>query len=432
MSLFAEPHATRAGAPLADRMRPRTLDEIAGQEKLLGPGCALRRMLERDDLRSLILWGPPGSGKTTIARVVAETTAAEFVPFSAVTSGIAEVRRVMADAAARRSLSGRRTVVFVDEIHRFNKAQQDAFLPYVEDGTIVLIGATTENPSFEVNSALLSRAKVFVLAPLSSEALRTILRRAVADRERGLPEVLTINDDQLDRIAASAGGDARAALNTLELVAAIIQPDEQGRRVVADQDVAEALQRATTRHDKSGEEHYNVASALIKSVRNSDPDAAIYWLARMVEAGEDPRFIARRLVILASEDVGLADATALPVAMAAADAAHFVGFPEAVFPLAHATLHLALAPKSNVVKRTYFAALDDARATASEGVPLHLRNAVTGLMRSFGYGDGYRYAHDEPEGRAASMHCLPERLTGRRYYEPGQHDPPRRDGDEPE
>ena len=430
-SLFEDTEGIDPRAPLADRMRPRTLDEVVGQERILGPGRALRRMIEEDRLRSIILWGPPGTGKTTIARLIAALTSSVFVPFSAVTSGIKEVRQVMADAAANRRVSGRRTVVFVDEIHRFNKAQQDAFLPYVEDGTIALIGATTENPSFEVISALLSRSKVFTLEPLSAEAIVEVLRRALEDPERGLGnEEIEIDDAMLARIAEFSGGDARSALNTLELAAATAPPDERGARRVTEESLAEALQRAVRRYDKAGEEHYNLASALIKSIRNSDPDAAVYWLARMIEAGEDPRFIARRLVILASEDVGLADPLALPQAVAAADAAHMLGFPEALYPLTQAALYLALAPKSNAVKRAYGAASEDAERTASEGVPLHLRNAVTGLMRGLGYGGGYRYAHDEASGRAEAMRCLPEKLEGKRYYEPGPRDPRRPDNEE--
>jgi putative ATPase len=420
-----EPEGADPNAPLADRMRPRTLDEVVGQDRILGPGRALRRMIEEDRLRSIILWGPPGTGKTTIARVIAAATKSAFVPFSAVTSGIKEVKQVMSEAAGNKRATGRRTVVFVDEIHRFNRAQQDAFLPYVEDGTIALIGATTENPSFEVNSALLSRSKVFVLEPLAADSLVRIMRAALEDPERGLgQDIVVASDETLARVAEHSGGDARAALNTLELAATLAAHDAD-RRVVNDDVLAEALQRATRRYDKSGEEHYNLASALIKSIRNSDPDAAVYWLVRMIEAGEDVKFIARRLVILASEDVGLADPAALPLAVAAADASHMLGYPEALYPLTEAALYLALAPKSNAVKRAFYAAQEDAGRTASEPVPLHLRNAVTGLMKNIGYGGGYRYAHDEAAGRAEGMDCLPEPLAGRRYYEPGPRDPKR-------
>ena len=433
--LFDEPAEEAASTfddslsrPLADRMRPRTLDEFVGQEKIVGRGRALRRMIEEDRLQSLIFWGPPGTGKTTLASLIAERTAARFVTFSAVSSGIREVREVMSEADDFRLETGRRTVVFIDEIHRFNKAQQDAFLPYVESGTIILIGATTENPSFEVNSALLSRSKVFVLEPLAAEHLLEIMKRALEDTERGLGrDRASASEETLTAIAAYASGDARVALNTLELAASISEPDESGARVITKEVLSEALQRAAIRYDKAGEEHYNIISAFIKSIRNSDPDAAVYWLARMIEAGEDPLFIARRLVIHASEDIGLADPAALTQAVAAMQATHFVGLPEAKLALTQATLYLALAPKSNTVVETYVAAQRDALETEREPVPMHLRNAPTSLMKQFGYGEGYQYAHNFESGRAEDMECLPEGLRGRKYYKPTKRDQLKRD-----
>jgi putative ATPase len=414
--------------PLADRMRPRTLDEFVGQEKVLGPGRALRRMIEEDRLQSLIFWGPPGTGKTTLAEIIAERTAARFVPFSAVSSGIREVREVMSEAEQYRGETGRRTVVFIDEIHRFNKAQQDAFLPYVERGTIILIGATTENPSFEVNSALLSRSKVFVLEPLSTEHLAVILRRALEDADRGLgQQTVTASDDLLRAIAVYASGDARVALGTLELAVSIAEPDENGERTLASEDLREAMQKAALRYDKGGEEHFNIISAFIKSIRNSDADAAVYWLARMLEAGEDPLYVARRLVHHASEDIGLADPQALVQAIAAMQATHFIGLPEAKLALAQATIYLALAPKSNSVIEAYIAAQKDALETEREPVPMHLRNASTSLMKRLGYGEGYQYAHAFESGRAEEMECLPEGLRGRQYYKPTKRDKTRKD-----
>jgi putative ATPase len=380
-------------------------------------------MIEEDKLQSLIFWGPPGTGKTTLARIIAETTKARFVPFSAVTSGIKEVRQVMSEADQFRRRSGRRTLVFIDELHRFNKAQQDAFLPYVERGTIALIGATTENPSFEVNSALLSRSRVFVLDALTTDDLVAIQKRALTDRELGLgADAIEVSDDLLRAIAVHASGDARVALNTLELAASIARPDEAGIRHLDQDLIREAMQRAALRYDKAGEEHFNLISAFIKSIRNSDADAAVYWLARMLESGEDPLYVARRLVHHASEDIGLADPYALTQAVSAMQATHFIGLPEAKIALTQATIYLALAPKSNSVITAYTAAQRDALETEREPVPLHLRNAATPLMKHLGYGQGYEYGHDYESGRAKEMDCLPENLRGRKYYRPGKRD----------
>jgi putative ATPase len=418
-SLFPEdpPPSRSAPAPLAERMRPRTFDELVGQEEILAPGRPLREAIERDLLQSIILWGPPGSGKTTLARIVADTTQAKFVAFSAVLSGIKDIREVMTDAERLRRTTGQRTIVFIDEIHRFNRAQQDAFLPRVEAGDIVLIGATTENPSFEVNAALLSRSKVFVLRALATDEIVTILQRAIADTERGLGnERPLVEPDAIQAIAVYANGDARAGLNLLELSVAAAPVVEDGRRVDASR-VAEAIQRRALLYDKSGEEHYNLISALHKSMRNSDPDAAVYWLARMLEAGEDPLYIARRLVRFASEDVGNADPQALTVAVAAKDAVHFIGMPEGNTALAQAAIYLATAPKSNAVYVAYTQAAEDAQRQVAEPVPLHLRNAPTKLMKELNYGKGYQYAHDDADA-VSEMTCLPPALAGRRYYQP--------------
>ncbi|MEO9170618.1 MAG: replication-associated recombination protein A [Candidatus Baltobacteraceae bacterium] len=407
-----------ASAPLAARMRPRTIDEYVGQPDIVAPGRALRRAIESDKVPSMILWGPPGTGKTTLAEIVARSTGAHFSQLSAVSAGVADLRKVVAEAQGRKKL-GQRSVFFIDEIHRFNKAQQDAVLPYVEDGTITLIGATTENPSFEVNSALLSRARVFVLKQLSDDDIGTIVDRALSDKERGLgAAALAIGDDAREALIGYANGDARIALNALEFAAATAPEIDRVRRIDRTL-VMEALQKRGSTYDKGGEAHYDTVSAFIKSIRGGDPDASVYWLARMIDGGEDALFIARRLVILASEDVGLADSQGIQVAMAAQQAVHFVGMPEGFYPLAHATLYLAKAKKSNSVGRAYSAALHDVEATRNDPVPLHLRNAPTGLMKQLGYGKNYHYAHDDYDVKQEN---LPENLRGRHYYEPGEND----------
>jgi putative ATPase len=406
-----------AGRPLADRMRPQTLDEFIGQEDLLGPGKPLRTQIERDDLSSMLFWGPPGCGKTTLARIIARRTKSEYIPFSAVLAGIKEIKEVMAKAEGVRRY-GRRTIVFVDEMHRFNRAQQDAFLPHVEAGNIVLIGATTENPSFEVISPLLSRMRVYILKALSAEQVAMLLRRALEDPTRGLGnENVEISDEIIERIAILANGDARSAYNTLEALVFGTAPDAAGRRVVSQAVLEEVLQKKLLPYDKSGEEHFNLISALHKSVRNSDPDAALYWLARMLESGEDPLYLARRMVRMASEDIGLAEPNALAVTLAAKDAFDFLGPPEGNLALAQAAVYLSLAPKSNAVYKAYGEVRQDLKNTIAEPVPLHLRNAVTGLMRNVGYGKGYQYAHDSEE-KLTDMTCLPESLIGRTYYIP--------------
>jgi len=419
--LFPEqdaPPVPAADAPLAERMRPRTLDELVGQDEALGPGTPLRRLLESDTLHSLILWGPPGSGKTTLAHIIRLRTQAHFVALSAVLSGVKELREALSAAEARRRRDGRRTVLFIDEIHRYNKAQQDALLAHVESGDVVLVGATTENPSFEVNAALLSRSRVVVLKPLPEEAVQSLLKRAAEDEEHGLgASGVTFDEDALRFLAAASDGDARTALNVLELAAAVAPATEAGPRHVSPDEMRQAFARKALLYDRAGEEHYNIISALHKSIRNSDADAALYWLARMIEAGEDPLYIVRRLVRFASEDVGLADPHALTLAISAQQAVHFVGLPEGALALAQLTVYLAGAPKSNAIYTAWGAASRDALETRADPVPLHLRNAPTGLMKSLGYSQGYRYAHDEAEG-VATMDCLPESMKGRRYYRP--------------
>jgi putative ATPase len=422
-SLFDEPEdelhpEVDPDAPLAERMRPRTLADFVGQEHLTGEGKLIRRLVDDPGpLPSLILWGGPGTGKTTLARILAGRSGARFVAVSAVMSGVKELREVIAEAR-RGKRSGRRTVVFIDEIHRFNKAQQDALLPAVEDGTVILIGATTENPSFEVNSALLSRSRVVVLNPLGEAAVAAILRRALEDPGRGLESLRPeLADDDLAHLARASAGDARVALSALEAAVRATEPSPDGVRRVGREVLAEALGRSRFAYDQGGEDHYNLVSALIKSLRNSDANAGLYWLARLIEGGADPVFIARRLCILASEDVGLADPQAMVQAAAAAQIVQLIGLPEGLFPLSQATIYLANAPKSNAVKVAYSAASADAAATAREPVPLHLRNAVTPLMKAVGYGQGYRYVHDDPNAKG-QMACLPESLAGRVYIRP--------------
>jgi putative ATPase len=405
--------------PLAQRMRPRSLDEVVGQEHLLAPGKPLRLQIERDDPGSIIFWGPPGVGKTTLAQIIARVTKADFIEFSAVMSGIKEIKQVMTDAAKAREF-GTRTIVFVDEIHRFNKAQQDAFLPHVEKGNIRLIGATTENPSFEIISALLSRTRVYVLKPLTEDQIIELLRRALADRERGLGNLdVKADEEAMQKIAAYSSGDARSAYNALELSAKLAQDhgETAAERVITVGVVTDALQKRILLYDKAGEEHYNLISALHKSVRNSDVDASLYWLGRMLASGEDPLYVTRRVVRMAVEDIGLASPQALSMCLAAKDAYEFLGSPEGELAIAQAVAYLALAPKSNAIYMAYGNVQEDVEKTAADPVPLHLRNAPTGLMKAFGYGKGYQYAHDL-ENKVADMQCMPDNLRDREYFHP--------------
>jgi putative ATPase len=405
-------------APLADRMRPQTLDEFVGQDHLLGQGKVLRQAIEYDHLPSMILWGPPGSGKTTLAMIIAGTTGAQFLAFSAVLSGVKEIKEVIQEAEDERSYHQRRTILFVDEIHRFNKAQQDAFLPHVEKGTIILIGATTENPSFEVISPLLSRTKVFTLRPLSEDEIELILKRGLMDKERGLGRYgAVVEPEVIKGIGQLVNGDARAALNTLEMLVLTTPPNKGGIREIKREDLKEVLQRKAYLYDKSGEEHYNLISALHKSLRGSDPDAALYWLGRMLEAGEDPLYIARRMIRFASEDIGMADSQALQVAVAAMQAFHFIGLPEGNLALAQAAVYLATAPKSNALYTAFQGVQKDVRELENMPVPLYIRNAPTALMKDLGYGEGYKYPHDYP-GHFVKEEYLPENLKGRTYYHP--------------
>jgi putative ATPase len=405
-------------APLAARMRPRSFEEFMGQEHIVGPERVLRKTIEADQLMSVIFWGPPGSGKTTLARIIASITKSHFSPISAVTAGVADLRRIIEEARERQGMYAKRTILFIDEIHRFNKAQQDVILPYVEDGTITLIGATTENPSFEVISPLLSRCRVFTLNSLTNEEVRILVERAITDEERGLGKMgVKLAKDAMEHLVVMANGDARIALNALEMATYATETDDKGRRKVPLSTVEDALQHRALLYDKAGDQHYDIISALHKSLRGSDPDAALYWLGRMMEAGEDPLYVARRLVRFASEDVGMADPQAIVVAMAAQQAVHFIGMPEGNLALAQAVVYLATAPKSNSLDRAYSRVKQDVEGTRNDPVPLHLRNPVTGVMRGLGYGKGYKYAHDFP-GHFVKQQNLPDALVGKRYYSP--------------
>jgi putative ATPase len=407
-------------APLAARMRPRNLAEFTGQEHIIGPGKVLRRAIESNQLPSIIFWGPPGSGKTTLANIIANHTKAHFSAVSAVSAGVADLRKIIDEARERRKLYQQKTILFIDEIHRFNKGQQDAILPCVEDGTVTLIGATTENPSFEVNTPLLSRSRVFVLNPLSDKEIGIIVRNALQDNERGLGSInVVLSEDALEHLTVMAGHDARTALNALEMAALVTAPDTEGRRNISLETVEDAFQHRALQYDRAGEQHYDLISALHKCMRDSDPDAALYWLGRMIEAGEDPLYIARRIIRFATEDVGLADPQAILIAMAAQQAVHFLGLPEGNLALAEAAVYMATAPKSNSLYSGYSSVQWEIRHGSNDPVPLHLRNAVTGLMKDIGYGKGYKYAH-KFEGHVVDQQHLPDSLKGKRFYNPGQ------------
>lgn len=422
MDLFEQKYQEllKKEAPLAARMRPSTLEEFVGQEHIIGPGKVLRRAIESGQLPSIIFWGPPGSGKTTLAFIIANSTRSFFSPVSAVSSGVNDLRKIIEEAKERRKLYQQKTILFIDEIHRFNKGQQDAILPYVEDGTVTLIGATTENPSFEVNSPLLSRSRVFVLKPLSNAEIRTIVLRALKDRERGLGNLdIEISDKVLEHLSIMSGNDARIALNALEMAVLTAPPDEKGKRKITLEMIEDAFQHRALQYDRAGEQHYDIISALHKCMRDSDPDATLYWLGRMIESGEDPLYIARRIVRFATEDIGLADPQALVVAMAAQQAVHFIGMPEGNLALAEAAVYMATAPKSNSLYIAYSKVQEVIRHGTNEPVPLHLRNAVTNLMKDLGYGKGYKYAHNFP-GHYVEQEHFPPSLKGSRFYFPGE------------